>query len=499
MKLKKIKIFLFLPFILILISIFLFSNICYAQVIKLADIKLDEGETVYNIYADPLQKNFAVVIKKTTEGIISTKTEYYVVTNNNKLGPFDYVNDFCFFDNSNKFLISCTIDDKYYVLTQSEKAGPFEFVGRFSYLYSKNYFAFKVKENGQYYVVTSEKKFGPYNDALYFVVDQKIEKIAWVAKSDLSELYINGKLVEKAELVKICGFYTEKRLFSYIIGGKSQKYTLVVGSNRYGPYENIGLDLAVKDEGLVLFFAQIDGNWYLIAGKEKAGPYEAPGFVTISPDYKKISYAVYKSDSGWNIYIGSKLIRSKIFSYLWFFDFIKVDENYEISYLIGNSSQDLYIFKLIVGNEEKVVLQYYLNIEQPYIAYLNLQYYGVDFSFDINGTFAFVGIQDNNFIIGIYNIKEEVLNIYGPSETYDDSYVLDVAENIVYFVFNGEFYLGTIYEDSFIGFSKIMVVGTIVYGIDGSKIGIVYFNPNENAIYFADIGNAQNAIISVFE
>lgn len=495
----KNNIILIIFYILIFSFLFFsFSLLCNAQVKTLTKINLNENEKIYNIYTDSLQKNYAVVITSVNEGMISTFTEYYILTKSGKLGPFEDVFDISFFDNGSQMLASVKKDGKYYVYLNQNISGPYDSVSRFYTIFASKSFAYWVKENEKIYVIYMDKKLGPYAEITSFIADQKSQKIVWNAKTDKYELLVNGTSTFKADKIVLFGFYTDKRILCYA-AGKSGAYYLVVGSTNYGPYENIGLDLAVKDENLASFFAKIDGKWYLVAGKEKAGPFDSTGFVAISPDGKKIAYAAYKEYDGWSIYLGAKLIKSVDASYFAFLDFVKVDAtNYDIVYLVGDDYEDYYEWSIYIGTNDEPVYSYYLDTDSPYIGSLNLSYYGVDFLMDMNGTFSFLECYDYEYFIGIFSLKDMSYGTFGPAEEYETTYVIDVANNVVFFVLDGEYYIGipfTNQEDNYPGFKTN---GRIVYGLDGSKIGVVYYDSKNGTICYVDLNNVIAAISSIF-
>jgi hypothetical protein len=464
----------------------------------LTTLSLSENETVYNIYTDSLQTNFVVVIKSVTEGMVSSVTEYYIITPKEKLGPFERVYDVAFCDNGNQRLISVKKDGMYYVYNNNNMTGPYDNLGRFSVIYSTKNYAYWVKEADKYYVIYLDKKLGPYGEISSFVANQKTNKIVWRAKTDKFELFVNGTSTIKSDLIVICGFYTEKDILSYIYGA-SGSYYMVVGSTTYGPYENIGLDLAVKDESLAIFFAKISGSWYLIAGKEKAGPFDSLGQVAISGDGKKIAYAGYKQSSGWGIYIGAKLIKNIDKPYFSYLDFIKIDPTtYDIVYLVGESGSENYNWYLYIGIGNDPVLRYELDSDSPYVGTLNIGYYGVDFMLENEGSIAFLKYENGGYNIGVYSLANNTFGIFGPGDDYDTTYVLDIANNVVFFVLNGEFFVGVPSDTGVSILPGYKTIGRIIYGLDGKKIGVVYFDSKNNTICFTTFDNVVSAISSIY-
>lgn len=492
------KIFFFCYFMLFLFIFSYSSILSLAQVKTLMTLNLSENEAVYNIYTDSLQTNYAVVIKSITEGMVSSVTEYYIITPKEKLGPFERVYDIAFFDSGKQRLISVKKDGSYYVYKNNDITGPFENLGRFSVIYSTANFAYWVKESGKYYVIYQDKKLGPYAEISSFVANQKTNKIVWKAKIDKFELFVNGTSTVKSDLIVVCGFYTEKAILSYIYGS-SGSYYMVVGSTSYGPYENIGLDLAVKDENLAIFFAKISGTWYLIAGKEKAGPFDALGQVAISPDGKKIAYAGYKESSGWGLYIGAKLIKNINKPYFSYLDFVKVDAaTYDILYLVGEPGDEYYNWYLFIGTSDEPAFEYQMDSDSPYVGTLNINYYGVDFMLENEGSIALLNYENGGYNIGIYSLTNNTFGIFGPGEDYDTTYVLDVANNVVFFVLNGEFFVGVPSDTGVSILPGYKTIGRIVYGLDGKRIGVVYFDSKNNTICFTTLNNVVGAISSIY-
>lgn len=497
---KKFKnsfhVFYFFIFIILLLNTSITS---FSQVKTIATLNLEEDEKVYNVYTDASQTKYAVVIIKTTEGLVSTLTEYYVILSDSKIGPFEKVVDIVFFDNGKQFLISVKKDGLYYIYKNNDISGPYENISRFSAIFSSNFYAYWVKESGNLYVINPDKKLGPYAEVSAFTADQNTKRIVWTVKSDKSELFINGISTTKADKIVIFGFYTDKSILCYATG-QSGAYSLTVGSTIYGPYQNIGLDLAVKDEKLVSFFAKINDYWYLIAGKEKAGPFDSTGHVAISPDGKKIAYAGYTSSNGWAIYLGAKLLKNIDKPYFAFLDFIKVGEsNYDLIYLAGEDTDGGYYWGIYIGENEEPFFDYILDSSYPYVGSLNINYYGVDFMIDNNGTIAFLAYNiEGTYKIGIISMKDADFGLFGPGDDYDTTFILDVANNVVLFVLNGDFYIGVPSTQELESYTNIQMVGRIVYGLDGKKIGVVYFDPNTNTVCYVDLQNVKSTFISYF-
>jgi len=65
-------------------------------------------------------------------------------------------------------------------------------------------------------------------------------------------------------------------------------------------------------------------------------------------------------------------------------------------------------------------------------------------------------------------------------------------------VLNGEFFVGSYSYLSTEGYSDEKLTGRIIYGNDGSKIGVLYFDPESNTLCYVDIRNARDAILSNF-
>ncbi len=493
------KLIPFLYFIFFSLIILNFSIVCFSQVKTLTTLNLSENEKVFNLYTDQSQTNYAIVISSVIEGMVSTVTEYYVITPNSKIGPFERVIDVAFFDKGKQMLISVKKEGQYYVYKNNQISGPFSNIGRFFVIYSSTAYVYWVKENDSIFVIYMDKKLGPYSETSSFVVDQKTQKIVWTAKTDKSELFINGVSSAKADKVVIFGFYTEQRILCYVTG-VSGSYSIVVGTKTYGPYENIGLDLAVKDENLASFFAKIEGKWYLIAGKEKTGPFDSTGHVAISPDGKKIAYAAYKESEGWGLYLGAKLLKyigAPYFSYL---DFVKIDAtNYDIIYLTGNlNDEGGYTFSIFIGANDNPIHEYSFDSDYPYVGQLNLFYYGVDFMLEQEGYIGLLEYQDGQYNIVIYSLIDNIFGVFGPGEDYDSTFILDIAKNVIFFVLDGEFFIGIPSSTGIDLLPGYKTCGRIIYGFDGKKIGVIYYDTKTNTICYVDLNNVNSAISNIF-
>ena len=493
MKKKLLLSTLFILFILTVLP----SLQVYAQSSQIATLALGENESVYTVYSDYQGKNFAAIILKNVEGLVSSYNEYYILTKDNKYGPYSFVKEVIFADNGNTMIASVSKDDQWYILVNSQLNGPYSKVGRIVSIVDQKRYAFSFIENNSLYLLTEQKKIGPFSTLGSLVANQKTKKIVFCAtnSSNVSQLYVNGEVVDQANKIIIFGFYTEKNLLAYAVN-RSSGYSLVVGSTTYGPYDNISLDIAVKDEKNVLFYALIQQKWYLIAGKEKAGPFDETGFVCFSPDYKQVLYASEK-DGNWKVYLGSKPLNTLSFYNLAFIDFVLMpDGTYSPIYLAKNEGR----WAIFIGESEIPVVSYDLDTDDPYIGLLNINYYGEDLRVSNDGTIAYLFYSYDKacFSIGLASINKDKIASFGNEESYDTTYVLDTASGFVYMVINGQPMVGCISDNnSEKAANGTIIIGSFVYGLDGKPVALAVYDKTTNSISFLKINEAYDIIMSM--
>lgn len=493
MKKKLLLSTLFILFILTVLP----SLQVYAQSSQIATLALGENESVYTVYSDYQGKNFAAIILKNVEGLVSSYNEYYILTKDNKYGPYSFVKEVIFADNGNTMIASVSKDDQWYILVNSQLNGPYSKVGRIVSIVDQKRYAFSFIENNSLYLLTEQKKIGPFSTLGSLVANQKTKKIVFCAtnSSNVSQLYVNGEVVDQANKIIIFGFYTEKNLLAYAVN-RSSGYSLVVGSTTYGPYDNISLDIAVKDEKNVLFYALIQQKWYLIAGKEKAGPFDETGFVCFSPDYKQVLYASEK-DGSWKVYLGSKPLNTLSFYNFAFIDFVLMpDGTYSPIYLAKNEGR----WAIFIGASETPAISYDLDTDDPYIGLLNITYYGEDLRVSNDGTIAylFYSYDKAGFSIGLACVNKDKIANFGNEESYDTTYVLDVSNGFVYMVINGQPVVGCITENNDEKASNgTILIGSFVYGLDGKAVALVVYDRTSNTVSFLKIEEAYSIILSM--
>ncbi|HPO59962.1 MAG TPA: hypothetical protein PLN45_00295, partial [Exilispira sp.] len=111
MKKKLLLSTLFILFILTVLP----SLQVYAQSSQIATLALGENESVYTVYSDYQGKNFAAIVLKNVEGLVSSYNEYYILTKDNKYGPYSFVKEVIFADNGNTMIASVSKDDQWYI------------------------------------------------------------------------------------------------------------------------------------------------------------------------------------------------------------------------------------------------------------------------------------------------------------------------------------------------------------------------------------------------
>jgi len=214
------------------IIILLFSFILSAQ----NNITLSSDQ--HMIYLGAIDKTTPVyIIRKDTEGLISTIKEYYYYIGEEKNGPYDEYGWPVFSPDGKTLAYTAKIDGKWYVIAGKEKAGPYDNCDQLTFSPDGKTLAYTAKIDGKWYVIAGKEKAGPYDkcDDLTFSPDGKT--LAYTAKIDGKWYVVNGK--EKA-----------------------------------GPYEDIW-DIAFSPDGKTLAYkAKIDGEWQsmlLFEGNEYIG------------------------------------------------------------------------------------------------------------------------------------------------------------------------------------------------------------------------------------
>jgi len=105
------------------------------------------------------------LVKEEREGLLSTINEYYVLHGEEKIGPYDNVQNLTLSPDSKTIAYAAEIDGKYYIIRGKEKMGPYdEVVGHLRFSPDGKTIAYSAKIGNQWYVMKGKEKLGFYDD-----------------------------------------------------------------------------------------------------------------------------------------------------------------------------------------------------------------------------------------------------------------------------------------------------------------------------------------------
>ncbi|MCX7950242.1 MAG: WD40 repeat domain-containing protein [Treponemataceae bacterium] len=138
------------------------------------------------------------VVRQLREGLISTIKKYYVVTGNEKAGPYDDVDDLTFSPDGKVLAYRVEIGGQWYVITGNEKAGPYDDVWGLAFSPDGKMLVYAVEVDGQWYMMDGKEKTGPYKYEDIGPLTFSPDGIALVYRAKIngtwySKVLINGK------------------------------------------------------------------------------------------------------------------------------------------------------------------------------------------------------------------------------------------------------------------------------------------------------------------
>lgn len=94
-----------------------------------------------------------LVMKEEREGFVSTITEYFVIYDKEKAGPFDDIDTYYthFSPDGKNLAYSAEINGKWYLFVGKEKAGPFDYVGYLQFSPDGKTLSFRTEIDKKWY------------------------------------------------------------------------------------------------------------------------------------------------------------------------------------------------------------------------------------------------------------------------------------------------------------------------------------------------------------
>jgi hypothetical protein len=214
------------------------------------------------------------ILKEETPGATSVTDAYYIVTGNEKAGPYEDCSRLFFSSDGKTVAYSAKTDGQWYVVAGNEKAGPYEDC-RYLLFFPDGRMVYSAKMKGQWYVFTGDEKAGPYDDSWNlhcFSPDGKT--VAYNAEIDGQWYVVAGN--EKTESSNNCRdltFAPDGKTLAYAIETDRQWF-IITGKDKFGPYANYGRISFSPDGKIVAYKAETDDQWcskVIVDGKEYTG------------------------------------------------------------------------------------------------------------------------------------------------------------------------------------------------------------------------------------
>lgn len=317
----------------------------------------------------------------------ANKDTYYLVKNNEKLGPYDYIDDNYIISPEGNFVFCAKIKNYWFIIKNNIAFGPFNYAKQYKDSYNGiEKYAFWIRINKQYYIITENDKYGPYDDVILIN----------------NRLYINDRNI----------FYIAKIKDSYFV---------YAGEKRFGPYEDFCLFSSTNIRQKIDFGYKDNGFWYVMSGDDTYGPYMAVQDIEITNNESRLTYYAM-TDNTWHLYIDNiniakispdrnpffKFNDSKIFNYL--------DKSMRRYY----NNQ----FKFVVFNNK--VFGPYTSIEQlRFVDNENIEYYAEtkdynQYYISKNKKYKFIRLKTDSYPRNCFG--NEIANIYKKNNNVFISY-----------------------------------------------------------------------------
>ena len=139
-----------------------------------------------------------LVLKEEREGFVSTITEYFVIYDKEKAGPFDDIDTYYthFSPDGKNLVYSARIDRKEYLFIGKEKIGPFDKVYFPEFSPDGKNLAYSAEIDGKWYLFIGKEKIGPFDNVYSPEFSPDGKNLAYKAKIDgkwYGRLFFNSK------------------------------------------------------------------------------------------------------------------------------------------------------------------------------------------------------------------------------------------------------------------------------------------------------------------
>lgn len=408
-----------------------------------------------------------------SEKIYNDYPEIFVKTPNKVYGPFSDINCF-YFSSNNDFYIEVEKNDydDYYLINgklynEEKYKKHLEKLGFSDFLRDKNGFYYqkgnqrtpsfdklefptvfsygnavilKAQKNNKSYVIKNfNTVYGPYssNDFSSFHITPETNYLFYnVKENEEYHLYKDGEYITTSKDYIYPYTSANGKVSCFRIRTKDNKYWLVTGNEKTGPYDYIK-DITISNDGAkVVYVGRNNDEEFIFEGIKKYGPYSSVYDIELSDDNKlTFSYA----DSDWNTCISFNQKQYGPYSGI---------KNYALNLKISNDGKHIaYIIDKYGDREKQKII-----VDGKVIGEINeKEEYGFEFSKDNLHTICYSIYNDIFYFDGKkmegkgkwWNSSFEEYGIL----TY---YVEENYKTIDHLIIDGKDYIGTRLQNDFI-------------------------------------------------
>jgi len=263
-----------------------------------------------------------------TDGVLSTKVDYYLCVDGQTFGPFDMVSTIMKGDydapSSDAELrsVSKRLTDNYhqtYCVYFAEKdKSRFLFDGTSqreidesidNVIYLGNHkLLYKVSKDGRYYINDNARSLGPFKNVKWYKNGSDGDKIAILGTNDEGDtLYYENTVIGPYSSISNIQFSNDSKILSYVIDDENRGSYICAGTERLGPYEEIGQASFSADSKVLAFWYRINDSWYIQRKTTTFGPFVGDGLLIFNSDNSTIAYSVEQQNTT-SVYVNDTLI-----------------------------------------------------------------------------------------------------------------------------------------------------------------------------------------------
>lgn len=301
-----------------------------------------EGVVVRQVF--PHERRLAFVVEK--------DSMQYLCIEENRFGPYEYVSDFRWAPDGERYAYVALLDGKRYIHTDTERLGPFDNgkqpVPTMFWTADGRDLIYTQVIDGSYYHWIGANREGPFRriEYIYSPDRSRVATVCIDARSN-NVIFLDRERMGPFRSVVDFTWSPDGSTYAFSAGTGDFPLTFHVHTEEamYGPYGPVRIywspdcstiayqsnengtrvfyrngeilgsmpneeswsPMCVSSKGTVAYKTRLDGKQYIVAGERRYGPYERIHSMEWSPDGSTLAY-VSMADGVWRVHAGEKTI-----------------------------------------------------------------------------------------------------------------------------------------------------------------------------------------------